>query len=89
MIEAVGQASVGKVGTTPKIKDVKTVVGSHSVSCDTAVYVPGHVEGHPVDMLVDTGSAVMLVHCHVLEKAKLISKWERLVNQWYLQMANH
>ena len=26
--------------------------------------------GHPVDMLVDTGSAVTLVHCHVLEKAK-------------------
>ena len=27
--------------------------------------------GHPVDMLVDTGSAVTLVHCHVLEKAKI------------------
>ena len=71
MIEAAGRASVGKVGTTPKIKDVKTVVGSHSVSCDTAVYVPGHVGGHPVDMLVDTGSAVTLVHCRVLEKAKI------------------
>ena len=63
--------SVGKVGTTPKIKDVKTVVGNHSVSCDTAVYVPGRVGGHLVDMLVDTGSAVTLVHCRVLEKAKI------------------
>ena len=31
------RASVGKVRTTPKIKDVKTVVGNHSVCCDTAV----------------------------------------------------
>ena len=47
MIKAVGRASVGNVGTTPKIKDVKTVVGNHSVSCDTAVYVPGCVGGAP------------------------------------------
>ena len=45
MIEAAGRALVGKLGTTPKIKDVKTVVGNHSVSCDTAVYVPGCVGG--------------------------------------------
>ena len=74
MVEAAGRASVGKVGTTPKIKVnvvVKTVVGNHSVSCDTAVYLPGRVGEHPVDMLVDTGSAVTLVHCRVLEKAKI------------------
>ena len=45
MIEAAGRASVGKFGTTPKIKDVETVVGIHSASCDTAVYVPGRVGG--------------------------------------------
>ena len=45
MIEAAGRALVGKLGTTPKIKDVKTVVGNHSVSCDTAVYIPGCVGG--------------------------------------------
>ena len=28
------------------------------------------VVGHPVDILVDTGSAVTLVHCRVLERAK-------------------
>ena len=72
MIEAAGRASVGKLGVTPKIKEnVETAVGIHSVSCDTAVYVPGRVGGHPVDMLVDTGSAVTLVHCRVLEKAKI------------------
>ena len=65
MIEAAGRASVGKLGTTPKIKEVKTNVGIYSVSCDTAVYVPGRLGGHPVDMLVDTGSAVTLVHCRV------------------------
>ena len=47
MIEAAGRASVGKFGTTPKIKDVETVVGIHSVSCDTAVYVPGTCWGAP------------------------------------------
>ena len=50
MIEAAGRALVGKLGTTPKIKEVKTNVGIHSVSCDTAVYVPGRVGGHPFDM---------------------------------------
>ena len=74
MIEAAGQASVRKLGLTPKIKEVKTNVGIHSVSCDTAVYVPGHVGGYPVDMLVDTGSAVMLAHCRMLENAKIDSK---------------
>ena len=72
MIEATGRASVRKLGTTPKIKEnVKAIVGIHSVPCDTAVYVPGRVGGHPVDILVDTGSAVTLVHCCVLERAKI------------------
>jgi len=31
-------------------------------------FVPGQVGGQPVDMLVDTGSAVMLVHYRVLQK---------------------
>ena len=44
-----------KFGATPKIKEnTKAIVGIHSVSCYTAVYVPGCVRGHPVDMLVDT-----------------------------------
>ena len=46
---------------TPKIKDnIKTTLGIHSCSCDTAVYVPGGAGGQPVDMLVDTGSAVRI-----------------------------
>ena len=53
VIEAAGRASVGNLGTTPKIIEVKNNVGIHSVSCDTVVYVPGRVGGHPVDMLVD------------------------------------
>ena len=72
MIKATGRASVGKLGTTTKIKEnVKAIVGIHSVPCDTAVYVRGRVGGHPVDILVDTGSAVTLVHCPVLERAKI------------------
>ena len=76
-IEAAARASVGEFTTTPKIKEnVKAIVGIHSASCDTAVYfVPGHVGGHPVDMLVDTGSAVTLVHCRMLEKAKIDFKF--------------
>ena len=55
MIEAAGQALVVKFGATQKIKEnTKAIVGIHSVSCDTAVYVPGHVREHPVDMSVDT-----------------------------------
>lgn len=71
MTEAVGRMLIGKLGITPKIKDVKTVVGIHSVFCDIAVYVSGRVGGHPADMLVDTSSAVTLVHCCVIEKAKI------------------
>ena len=57
---------------TTKIKDnIKTALGIHSCSCDTAVYVPGGAGGQPVDMLVDTGSAVTIKNCRVLEKAKL------------------
>lgn len=71
MIEAAGQESVRKFGETPKVKEnEKSDVRIHSVSCDTAVYVPGWVGGQPVDTLVDTGSAVMLVHFRVLQKAK-------------------
>ena len=33
--------------------------------------MPGLGGGHPVDMLVDTGSAVTLAHCRVLERAKI------------------
>ena len=32
--------------------------------------MPGRVGGQPVDILVDTGSAVTLVHYRVLQKAK-------------------
>lgn len=40
MVEAAGRALVGKLGTTPNIKEnVKSVVGIHSVTCDTAVYM--------------------------------------------------
>jgi len=46
MIKAAGRASVGKIRTTPKTKEnVKTAVGIHSVSCVTAFYIPGHVQG--------------------------------------------
>jgi len=68
-LEAAGRALVGKLETTPNIKEnVKSVVAIHSVTCDTAVYVPDHVRGHPVDWLVDTGSAVTLLNCCVSEK---------------------
>lgn len=71
VIEAAGRASIGKLGMTPKIKEnIKTAVGTHSVSCDSAVYVSGRVGGQPVDMLVDTGSALTLIHCRLFEKAK-------------------
>lgn len=39
VIEAAGRASIGKLGMTPKIKEnIKTAVGTHSVSCDSAGY---------------------------------------------------
>ena len=41
MIEAAGQASVGKLGSTPKVKDVKAVIGNHSVPC---------ANGEPLDI---------------------------------------
>ena len=79
MIEAAGQASVGKFERTPIINGNKaSTVGIHSVSCDTAVYVPGQVGEQPVDMLVDTGSAVTLVHFRVLQNAKREFKLERV-----------
>lgn len=57
---------------TPETKEnVKTALGIHSVSCDTAVPVPGHVGGQLVDMLVDTGPAVTFEHSCVFKKAKI------------------
>ena len=41
----------------------------HSVSNDTAVYVAGLVAGQRIDMLVDTGSAVTLVHQRVIDRS--------------------
>ena len=58
--------------------DKASTVGIHSVSCDTAVYVPGQVGEQPVDMLVDTGSAVTLVYFCVLQNAKREFKLERV-----------
>lgn len=40
----------------------------HSVSSDTAVYVPRLVREQPIDMLVHTGLAVTLVHQWVLDR---------------------
>ena len=80
MVEAAGRALVGKLRTTPKIKEnVKSIVGIHSVTCDTAVYVPGRVRGHPVDKLVDTGSAVTLLNCCISEKAFKLGMVSELV----------
>ena len=64
------QASVKKVRKTQEISENNVLSSVHSVSSDTAVYVPGLVGGQPVDtgMLVDTGSAVTLVHQRVLDR---------------------
>ena len=81
MIGAAGQASVGENGKTRNVSEnnlskkveTKVVANSfssiHSVSSDTAVYVAGLVAGQPIDMLVDTGSAVTLVHQRVLNRS--------------------
>ena len=81
MIGAAGQASVGEIGKTRNVSEnnlskkveTKVVANSfssiHSVSSDTAVYVAGLVAGQPIDMLVDTGSAVTLVHQRVLNRS--------------------
>ena len=81
MIGAAGQASVGEIGETQNISEndlnkkveIKVVANSfpsiHSVSSDTAVYAAGLVAGQPIDMLVDTGSAVTLVHQRVLNRS--------------------
>ena len=81
MIGAAGQASVGEIGETRNVSEnnlskkvgTKVVANSfssiHSVSSDTAVYVAGLVAGKPIDMLVDTGSAVTLVHQRVLDRS--------------------
>ena len=81
MIGAAGQASVGEIGKTRNVSEnnlskkvgTKVLANSfssiHSVSSDTAVYVAGLVAGQPIDMLVDTGSAVTLVHQRVLNRS--------------------
>ncbi|CAH3157892.1 unnamed protein product, partial [Porites lobata] len=81
VIGAAGQASVGEIGETRNVSEnnlskkveTKVVANSfssiHSVSSDTAVYVAGLVAGQPIDMLVDTGSAVTLVHQRVLNRS--------------------
>ena len=73
MIGATGKASVGKFGTAQETSELSvsdkvenSFSSVHSVSSDIAVYVPGLVGGEPVDMLIDTGSAVTLVHQRVL-----------------------
>ena len=38
------------------------------MASSAAVYAPGQVEGHGVHMLIDTGSAVTLVHRRLLDK---------------------
>ena len=77
MIGAVGQASVGKFGTAQETSELSinskvenSFSSIHSVSSDTAVYAPGLVGGEPVDMLIDTGSAVTLVHQRVLNRSQ-------------------
>ena len=81
MIGAAGQASVGEIGEIQNVSEsnLSTKVGPkvveslfssiHSVSSDTAVYVAGLVAGQPIDMLVNTGSAVTLVHQWVLDRS--------------------
>ena len=54
----------------PAVKqaEVSKHLGSYSVASSAAVYAPGQVEGHGVHMLIDTGSAVTLVHRRLLDK---------------------
>ena len=80
VIGAAGQATVGEIGETQNISEnnlstkveTKVEVNSfssiHSVSTDT-VYVAGLVAEQPIDKLVDTGSAVTLVHQRVLHRS--------------------
>ena len=58
---------------TPKSKEFNTVeqdgvMRNESVSPESAVFTEGQVGGVHLNMLVDTGSAVTLVHKHVWEK---------------------
>lgn len=72
-----GQASVQLPRKTQKITSLSGETGTvsrhlgakiHSVVGDSAVYVLGQVGGQQVEMLVDTGSAVTLVHQRLMNK---------------------
>ena len=65
---------------SPKIKDVKTVVGNHSVSCDTTVYVPGCVGGTLLTCCLKLVQQRRLYIVVCQKKRKVISDWEWLVN---------
>ena len=61
MIGAAGQASVRKFGTAQETSELSisdkvenSFSSIHSVSSDTAVYVPGLVGAEPVDMLISS-----------------------------------
>ena len=67
-----GRTSVGQ-NKTPESKEFNTnekdgVVRNGSVSPESAVFTEGQVGGVSLNMLVDTGSAVTLVHKRVWEK---------------------
>ena len=67
-----GRTSVGQ-NKTPESKKFNTnekdgVVRNGSVSPESAVFTEGEVGGVSLNMFVDTGSAVTLVHKRVWEK---------------------
>ena len=68
----IGRTSVGEK-KTPEPKEFNTVekdgvMRNESVSPESAVFTEGQVGGVHLNMLVDTGSAVTLVHKRVWEK---------------------
>lgn len=51
-------------------------LGSYSAGSSAAVYAPGFVDGRVVEMLVDTGSAVTLVHKRLLDRIGVVKVLE-------------
>ena len=61
--ESCGPRKRGDAGTPP--------LGSYSAGSSAAVYAPGSVNGLSVEVLVDTGSAVTLVHKRLMDRIGL------------------
>ena len=63
---------------------IPKVLGSYGVSDSASAYVPGWVGNVAIDMLLDTGSAVTLIHKRLLDRAdkgkRMSEAKERLIS---------